>query len=265
MTIKRGDDELDRVLRQQFPGAAGGTPKPPKKRVTPPGGLKGFEISDQGRVPGTAYVGGSQRQAGGAAGRESQVDSQKFDEIMGLKSNCPPWFNRFCFDVISRMLEQTFKNMQLAARRPSHIDMPFRAMQLDIWNNTPVTIPHGAYGTPGAWTTVCTQAIDNDHRGSVVAAGQAVEVAEAWANLEWRILIDGTPHYLYNAIRLQLFEFCPVSPLHHVIPLAPAQTVTWQVRNHSIDTDYLAWGRFAGWYYPVRSEDGGSIRSTIVD
>jgi hypothetical protein len=263
MTIQRGDDELDRVMRQQFPGAFGAAGK--KKRVAPPGGLKGYELSDEGRVPGTTYVGGAQRQPGGAAGRKAQAESQRLDELLGYKDNCPPWLNKVCLDVVSRMLQQTFQNFQLAARRPSHIDMPFRAMQLDVWNNTGVSIPHGSYGVPGAWTTLCTYTIDQDHRGSIVAAGQGVALGEAWGNLEWRVLVDATPHYIYNAIRLQLFEFCPVSPLHHVIPLAPAQTIAWQVRNHSIDTDYLAWGRFAGWYYPVRSEDGGSIRSTIVD
>jgi hypothetical protein len=262
MPVERGDNELDRVLHQQFPkaGGPGGGKTPPGKR---PGGLKGFgdENSVQSMKPGFAYSGGVQPQQGGMAGQTAAAAAN----AMAGKPGCPDWMNKACLDILSRMLEETFHNFQMTARRPSHIDMPFRAYTLDEWTRETTSVPNGSYANPGPWTTIVTFVIPNLNRGAVVAAGQGVDVVNAWNYLEWRIVLNGLPHYKYNSVRMQLWELCPVSPLYFSINLEPGVLAQMQVRNWSPTTSYNAWGRLVGWYYPVRSEDGGSIRSTLVD
>lgn len=261
MPVERGDSELDRVLHQQFPKA--GAKKPGGSKL-PPGRRPGLGDDNQNQTmkPGFAYIGGPQPQQGGMAGQVAAAASN----AMVPKTGCPDWLqNKQCMDLISRMLEETFHNFQMTSRLPSHINMPFRAYTLDEWTMTTTSIPSGSYSAPGPWTTVVNFVIPATNRGAIVAAGQGVDVINAWNFLEWRIVLGGIPHYKYQGIRMQIWEFCPVSPLYFSINLDPGIRAQMQVRNWSPTTSYNAWGRLVGWYYPVRSEDGGSIRSTLVD
>jgi hypothetical protein len=250
--------ELERVLRSIFPELA-----PPDEG----GGLGDIDPGERAnveQVPGLAYSGGPQPQRTGAAGRVAQAYSAWINAVYGGvdPTKCPPPFNSpECMDVLSRLLEGTFRNFQLTSRPPSHIAPPFSARCIDVVANE-VTIP-GTYG--GAFTTVCTFTVPvGKWRGVVVDAGHALESLAAWADVEWRITLNGTPYEPYASVRTQIWDMVNDSklcPIH----LLPRDRVSLEARSLS-SASHTAWARLSGWYYPVRSEVGGrEIRATLVD
>lgn len=236
-------DELDRVLRQTF--------KRPGAKARPGGrGLGSFDTGRdrniQGRSPG--MVG---RDAVGPMGRA-------LDEIS--TETCPPWMNQDCLEVLSRFLEETFRNFQVNARPPSHIEAPFKARIIDAFPANYYQIASTNFTTiPG-----CSFAADQRYRGEIWYLGQAAPSLAAYEDLAWRIVVNGVPYEPYEDIRFQIAEFVPPTKLPAPIHVAPKGLVELQVRSISGDPYYVL-GRIAGWYYPIRSESGDEVKSTLVD
>lgn len=252
-------DELDRVLRQTFGRTKN---RPAKKPIPGLGDYDSASASTEGQVPGLTYGGGPQLQEFGPKGRARRAAEEAWEGTLeGIdRSKCPPWLNEECLDVFSRLLEQTFRNFQLAARRPSHIDPPFRAACIDEFDQA--TILGGAYG-PGVFTNIsCFQVPDSRRRGEIVCVAHAVEVPASWTDIEWRITLNGTPIDHYTSILFELFPW-PGSKvcLPHLIS---RDTVCFQARSLSA-ANHVVTTRLFGWHYPVRAETDGDIRSTIVD
>jgi hypothetical protein len=107
---------------------------------------------------------------------------------------------------MSRILEQTFRNFQLHARRPSHMDPPFPARPIDVFvpGRLPVVVGIGATVTVITFTMPVGR-----WRGEVVKAGQEAEAPAAFADLEWTIRVDGIPHFLWRNIGQQLWQMVP--------------------------------------------------------
>lgn len=251
-----GGGELERVLRETFPALSLGEVNYDTSKK-----------SEQGVTPGVVYSGGPQTQEGGPKGRRGR---RRLDQTSALfrdidRSKCPPWLSEDCMELLSRGMEQTLRNFQLTARRPSHIDPPFRAKYIDKFTPAPgVTIPIGSHGSPGVWTPVATfTGVPDGFRGEVTGLGQGVLNVSAWNDLEWRIVRNGTPLDGLDAFRLQLFDLLPLTsivPMH----IVGKDSVVIEARNYAAST-YQALARIGGWFYPVRVETGDSIRSTIVD
>lgn len=177
--------------------------------------------------------------------------------------SCPSWMNPDCLLLLSRFLEETFRNFPLNARPPSHIEPPFKALPIDIFPAAVnVVIPAGA---PGAWTTVVTFLLSaNRHRGEIHALGQSAESGAAFADLEWRVRIDGQPYDPYTSILMQLWQMVPPTPLCTPIHLRPDQTIDIQARSVAAGPHQVR-ARICGYFYPVRAEKGDEIGSTLVD
>ncbi|MGI0149803.1 MAG: hypothetical protein ACREDF_09775, partial [Thermoplasmata archaeon] len=198
-------DELNRVLRETF-----GRAKNPS--VPGLGDYDSANVSTEGQIPGLAYQGGRQTQEFGPKGRRRQAVEEAWEgTLRGVDpAKCPPWLNEDCLDVFSRLLEQTFRNFQLAARRPSHIDPPFGASCIDEYAQA--TIIGGGYG-PGTFQSVtCVQIPQARRRGEIVYAAHAVENPASWPNLEWRLTLNGTPIDHYDSILFELFPW-PKEPI----------------------------------------------------
>ena len=240
------EDELSRVLRESFGR---------KKKDVGLGSHGGNydssrDVPTEGQVPGIVYQGGQKR-------------TDKYASVFegANRDNCPPWLNSDCLDVVSRLLEQTFRNFQLAARPPSHIEPPFVAECIDVFAKK--LIPATPTGVPGFVDVVCFQVPDSRRRGEIVCAGHAVDNPLSWSDLEWRLTLNGDPIDHYRSILFQLFNWVPLSKicLPHMISL---DTICFQARSIS-GAPHVVYTRLYGWHYPVRAESGSRIASTIVD
>jgi len=251
--------ELDKLLGDLYPNVIA------PKDVSQLGENFSFDQTNTaGMIPGNSYAGAPQPQRGGLRGRAARNLESKWEGVMhGVdRAKCPDWLNEECLNVFSRMLEQTLRGFQLTARRPSHIDPPFTAKAIDVFpgGTGVVAIPAG-----GAFTTVTSFQIPGIHqRGIITAAGQSAESVAAWGDLIWRITLDGIPLPPWDDVRIQLWEIVPPTPLFTPIQPLSGQTVALQAAT-IVGGPYNVSGRLTGWYYPVRSEAGNSIRSTLVD
>lgn len=243
-------DEMSRLLGQTF-----GRKKRPQARDVGLGGYGGNydtarDVPTEGQVPGLVYQGGQPR-------------PDKYASVFAGadKDKCPPWLTPDCLDVFSRLLEQTFRNFQLAARPPSHIGPPFVASAIDVFSK--VTIPATPTGTPPWVNVVCFQVPQSRRRGEIVCAGHAVENPTSWSDLEWRLTLNGTPIDGYQSILFQVFQWLPLSKvgLPHMVS---DDKICFQARSIS-GAAHVTWARLFGWHYPVRAESGARIASTIVD
>lgn len=249
------DGELERVLRDIFGGE---------------GSLGDVDPTQQQnvhQVPGIAYAGGPQPQRGGPAGQVAQAYSDWLNSVYGgvNPSKCPPPFNDpDCMNVLSRLLEGTFRNFQLTARPPSHLAPPFPAVPFDV-DGYEVRLLGGTYA-PGAWTpVVCYTMPAIKCRGVVTEFGHALESLLAWADVEWEIRKNGIPVEPWTGIRKQIWDIVEPGKSSTRVLLLPRDRICIYARSLSGTTHY-AWARMAGWYYPVRSEVGGTeIRATLVD
>jgi len=264
--------ELERILRQTFPKIKAKLPTHPSKQPK-------FEIGDfdsginlqqtSNATPGLTYQGGPQHtsnQQGGGAQAQQAAQAELDTSLQGKDPNaCPPWLNKACLDILSRMLETTFRNFQQTARRPSHIDPPFRALPICVPNEE-ITLPGIPYGGPlGSFVQVsCFQVPAQMFRAEVQSMAQALETTAAFGDVEWQVTVDGVPYHPWEQIYTQLWDW-PITPLCSPIHLVSNQTICLNARSLSTLT-HLATARICGYYYPVRSEAGdGSVRSTIVD
>lgn len=248
--MAEGRDELSRLLGQTF-----GRKKRPQAKDVGLGSYGGNfdssrDVPTEGQVPGIVYQGGKPR-------------ADKYGAVFAgvEKDNCPPWLTPDCLDVISRLLEQTFRNFQLGARPPSHIEPPFVADCIDVF--TKVAIAAVPSGAPPFVNVACFQVPESRRRGEIVCAGHAVDNPLSWSDLEWRITINGTPIDHYRSILFQIFNWLPLSKicLPHMVS---SDTICLQAKSIS-GAAHVVYGRLFGWHYPVRAESGSRIASTIVD
>lgn len=255
-TIPYGGDELDRVLKHSFPRLS-------RAEKASLGEMINAELNNQGLSPGNTYQGGPQRQKTGPRGQIALALEKRWQELLtGVKlDNCGTLANPDCLEVISRLLEQTFRNFQLTARRPSHMDPPFTAKIIDEFSTCPVVIPAG-----GIFTTVVSFSIPGGkYRGVIKEGGQSTDAVVNWDSLTWRVIVDTIPYQPYLGVPMQMWQMVPPTQLPVPIRLRGGQTIALQAANASA-ADINVVGRFGGWYYPVRSEAGDdSIRSTLVD
>lgn len=249
------DGELERVLRDVFGDES-------RKRE----GIGDVDPDSSRQSPGIAYAGGPQPQRGGMAGRVAQAYSAWVEGIYGGvdPGKCPPPFNSpDCMDVLSRLLETTFRNFQLTSRPPSHIAPPFSAVPFDV-DSYEVALPGDPYA-PGPWTpVVCYVVPAIQCRGVAVEFGHALENLSAWQDVEWRLTKNGTPLEPWVGIKKQIWDIIESGKSTTRVHLRPRDKLCIEARSLSSST-HFAWGRISGWYYPTRSESGNEIRSTLVD
>lgn len=242
--------ELDRVLEKTF-------------RVSPKvaaslGEALQRNMSDMGLSPGTSYAGGPQTGPSGQ-GRKAASYKDKLAKLFdGIDlSKCGPLGNEDCAELISRLLEQTFRNFQLTARPPSHVAPPYPSTPIDVFA-ADVAIPVGVF------TPICTFVMPAGlYRGEILSAFQCCESQLAFVDMIWRITVDGQPYAPWNAIMMQLWPN-NVSPLAAPIHLQGEQTI--QLEAMGIVAPHTATGRLSGWFYLMRANVGGNTaQSTIVD
>jgi hypothetical protein len=252
--------ELDRILGKTFPALqAGGRPR----RRTALGDFDPATVNTSpGADPGMIYAGGPQTQQAGPAGQVGQELEKKLSKLFdGIDlSKCGPWANPDCLDLISRMLEQTFRNFQLTARPPSYDQPPFVGRPIDVF--TPaggVAVPVGAFVT-----LVSFQCPPGNWRAEIASVAQGLESVFAFNDVTWRITVDGTPLVPWNAVIGQLWPG-PSTPLPTKIHLRGGQIAALQA-SAAVQSDHFACARLSGWAYPLRANTGDdSARATIVD
>jgi len=258
-----GGSELDRVLRQTFPKIKSKLPSKPSPQPK-------FEIGDfdsavnlQNQVlptPGLTYQGGPQS-AGGGSPVQRRIQ-RKLDHLFaGIDpKQIPEWMNDAGLEVLSRMLETTFRNFQQTSRRPSHMDPPFQAQPIDVYASGVTLVG----GSPDFTPIVTFKVPSTQFRAEIQSLGQAAETDAAFNDIEWQVVVDGTPYHPWEAVDMQLWQIVPPTPLSSPIHLISNRTITLQAVSLSARTHIVS-GRIGGWFYPVRSETGPEIRSTIVD
>lgn len=252
--------ELERILGKTFPALqAGGRPR---RRLS----LGDFDPATvntaPGADPGMLYAGGPQTQQAGPAGTEAQALQKKLGNLFdGVDlSKCGPWANPDCLNLISRMLEQTFRNFQLTARPPSYDQPPFVGRPIDVFTPAAgVAVPVGSFVT-----LVSFQCPPGNWRAEISAAAQGLESVFAFGDVTWRITVDGIPIPPWEAVTTQLWKE-PTTPLVTKIHLRGGQIVALQAQA-TVQADHMACGRLSGWAYPLRANTGDdSARATIVD
>jgi hypothetical protein len=213
-----------------------------------------------GLRPGQMYAGGPQTQQQGLRGQVSQDLMRRWDHLFRGKDpkRCGIIWTHECADIISRLLEQTFRNFQITGRRPSHIDPPFSGIGIDqmaltVFNNAVIPTTLLTFPMPAG-----------NFRGVIRDFGLDLETAGAFFDVTYRILIDGVPISRYAAISGQLSPFTSPSALATPIHLRGGQVLTVDALSVS-GAAHQARVRAAGWFYPVRVEMDNSIGSTLVD
>lgn len=270
-----GDSPLDRTLRNIF----GRVPDTARVKATPfndglpveiverpTAGLGGImeerNPSVIGNLPGATYAGGPQTQQQGLRGQISQDLMRRWDHLFMGKNPavCGPVNTHECADIISRLLEQTFRNFQLTARPPSHIAPPFSATPIDVFpvaGNIPV--PIGAFVVVASFTMPT-----GNYRGVISALGQALESEAAFADVVWRVQKNGQvvfPPGTWTAAHA--YQFSPPTRLSSPIHLRGGDTVTFEAAA-VLGGAHLALARLFGWFYPVRV-NMDNIGATLVD
>ena len=258
--IFEGGSELDRVLRGTFKSVS------KKEAEHLLSGLGDYDsaaaISTQ-KTPGLTYQGGPQSAGGG--GIVARRVQDKLDALFaGIdRTKCPTWLTVECCEVLSRCLETTFRNFQLTSRLPSHISPPFPAQLIEEASD--VDIPGAPYGGASSFVkVVCFKIPAFAYRGEIKGASQALENAAAWLDVEWRITVDGSPYHPFERFIGQRWLSVPGSDLCAPIHLVSNQTICLEARSLSMASHH-AFADLCGWFYPVRSETGPEIRSTLVD
>jgi hypothetical protein len=212
-----------------------------------------------GLRPGQVYAGGPQTQQQGLRGQVSENLMKRWDHLFRGKNPavCGPINTHECADIISRLLEQTFRNFQLTARPPSHLAPPFSSTPIDTRRVTVINIGPLA-------PVVQFQMPKGNYRGVISSFGQALENAAAFADVEWAILINGQPAQQFISITQQLMTISNILPLPSPILLRGGDLVVLAARAIAAPP-HTATGRLVGWFYPVRVEMDNSIGSTLVD
>lgn len=246
--------ELDRILGQTF--------KVSPKMAAKLGDAIERNASDAGLTPGVEYAGGVQTGPSGQ-GRRAEKYKDKLAKLFdGIDlSQCGPLANPDCAELLSRILEQTFRNFQLTARPPSHVAPPYPSISIDVLS-VGVAVPISA---PGIFTTVATFTMPQGlFRGEILSLGQCLESAFAFTDVEWRVVVDSIPYAPWNAFIGQRWTCVPPGLLSSPIHLQGEQTIAIQARG--ILAAHVADARIVGWNYLMRSNVGGNTAgSTIVD
>jgi hypothetical protein len=219
--------------------------------------------SNIGLRPGQVYAGGPQTQRQGLRGQVSEGLMKRWDHLFRGKDpqRCGPINTHECAEIISRLLEQTFRNFQLTARPPSHLAPPFSATPIDSFpqaGNLPVPI--------GVFVVVAQfQMPTGNYRGVIHSLGQALESEAAFADVVWRIRKNGVvvqPPGTWTAAHA--YQFAPPTPAAVPIPLRGGDLVTFEA-SALLFGGHFALARLSGWFYPVRVEMDNQIGSTLVD
>lgn len=243
------EGELERVLREEL--------GPRRGKRGPDSGLGDYSFSDanvSGRAPGIV----------GDTGKGSRVEAYGIPQgrvLEGMKppEGCPPWMTPDCLNLISRFLEQTFRNFQTNVRPPSHIEPPFTSRPIDAFPAAIVAIPGVAFVDVVAFRVPFSR-----RRGEIHFAGQSAESAAAFSDLAWRILVNGIPLDPWQDVRIQLWAMVPPTQLCSPIHLVAGDRIVLQARSIS-GAAHSVLGRLCGWHYQVRSESGNEVKSTLVD
>lgn len=263
------DTELARVLRATF----GRIPERERETLVQQaqnlaGQLGQIDISEEGRAPGLAYGGGPQTQKGGLKGKAAQTLDNFYARIFdGIdRSKCGVFAYPECLEVLSRMIEVTFRNFIQHVRLPSHQIPPFTARVIDAFPATfPVSVPGGP--PPPPFVVVAGFTVPSGKfRGVITHLGLSAESATAFADLLWEVTKNGVGFDPYIAIPLQLWEMVPPTPLCNPIHLRARDVIQIRVQNVNLVDAHQVGARLCGWYYPVRNESGGQeIKATMVD
>jgi hypothetical protein len=249
------ESEIDRILRETFGDAAAEAE-----------GLSGpvdqaIQRQETGYAHQVTYEGSPQTQRSGAVGTAARSLAEAWQKAFSgiRRKQCPPWLTPDCLELLSRGIEQTFRNFQLTGRRPSHIDPPFSATAIDEFPRL------GNVVIGLAAVTVASFTMPRGHfRGVISSIGQALESEAAFADVNWIILRNGAPVGPWGTFRQHAFQFSPPTHLCSPIHLRGGDTVSIQAASVAAPP-HNAGARLCGWFYPVRVEADDNIRSTLVD
>lgn len=242
------DGELDRVLKEEFDDPT----LDPRSQLGSVQNTSGRESYVQYKRPSPGIIG---RVSTGKMGR---VKDRIFEGVP--KGKYPEWLQSDdCLLLISRLLEETFRNFQTNIRPPSHIAPPFTALPIDAFPLSVVVIPAAA-----TFTTVTSFRVPRvRYRGEIWFAGQSAESAAAFSDLAWRITVNGIPIAPWIDVRIQIWEMVPPTMLCAPIHLRAGDLVALEARG--LVGAHTVLGRLCGWFYKVRSEAGDEVKSTLVD
>jgi hypothetical protein len=219
--------------------------------------------SNLGLRPGTVYAGGPQTQQQGLRGRTSESLMKRWDHLFRGKNpqRCGPIATHECADILSRLIEQTFRNFQVTARPPSHMAPPFSATPIDSFPLAGnVIVPVGAFIPVAVFLMP-----SGNYRGVISAVGQALESEAAFADVTWRIVKNGlvvSPPGTWTAAHA--YQFAPPTPLAAPLHLRGGDAVSFEA-SAILFGGHTALARLSGWFYPVRVEMDNTIGSTLVD
>lgn len=221
----------------------------------------------EGVRPGIGSGGGESDSKQGLRGRNASAFARKWGAPLdGLKYECiPPGLREFftCFDAIegfSRIAERTFRNFQLAARRPSHIDPPF--ISYNIHGFGPIAVNNAiAVG----YTNLFSFTVPNGMRGVITQLGQRLDSESLFDSMSWRIQVGGRVIDPYSDIRTHLWNDPGPTTLAQPIKLRSGETFLYQAARIAAGVAVRVNFQACGWFWPVRAETGDNIKSTITD
>lgn len=254
MSTSNGRSELDRLLYQTFVGGKAGL-----------GDYRDDNVArDLARQdPGFTYGGGPQRQPGGPAGRKERKARTRWDRLYsGLdRSKCGPLAMEDCAEVLSRLLEATFRNAWLNTKPATWIEPPARARPIDHWTQL-----SGQTIAAGATESI----IQGPHRieggliGVLRRIGMEGDTSGSWTFLKFTLRIGGSaaamnPHYHYKNITMQLGK--PSDPTELACPIYIREGVLYDLVCENTDAvSHQVYGRLWGWQFP-HNVDLGDLSS----
>lgn len=166
------------------------------------------------------------------------------------------------WELLSRILEKTFRDISLTARPPSHIVPPFSTM----YGGRIHLLGTGNVIGAGVYAPVITGAQSADqNRGVLETLGIRAESEAALADCEFRLTVGGNPVTPYSDFRCFAFPFSPMQPFPVPIPLGPSSTDILLECASISGAAHSIIAQIGGWSYPTRVEVGDNVKSTIVD
>lgn len=252
-----GENELDRLLQTTFPSLSGSGLGDTPYAENP---------SRAGLAPGTTYQGGPQTQAKGQ-GRRAQVLKRKLGKLFdGIDlEKCGPLASPDCVELLSRLLEQTFRNFIGHSARPAWVDPPYIGRPTD-----------GSLGVVtvavGVFTPLATVVIPPGAKGEIVEIGTGIinpgnptYIDSGIArDLIFSLQVDGAPFAPWGLMTgFQPWSWPTPTRLPQAIHLRGEQTITIGATAIVAPHDCVA--RLGGWIYTPRVDTGDEARSTITD
>lgn len=219
------------------------------------------QMQSESLALGIQYAQGSE--ARGLRGPAAAALAEKWGHpLNGIDLRCVPPSLRCpeVYELFSRILEKTFRDISLTARPSSHVAPPFASLYGGRIHKIATGVAIGVNYLP-----VISFQTDVDLRGVIHKMGLLAESAAALADIQFQILIGGNAIDPYNDFPAFAFPWSPMETFDVPLALGPmSTTVTLQAKSVSGAAHTLA-AQLTGWTYQTRTEVGNNVKSTIVD